>query len=90
VAAGALTIADLRNGDAVACTLAGGSVPSLSVHRQFDSATMARLDALIDDIFERLSDDRLNELPNCIWALMVYADQLSRNRTKDTITAVTE
>jgi hypothetical protein len=37
---------------------------------------MARLGDLLDDIL-RLSEDQLKALPDCIWDLMVFANELS-------------
>jgi hypothetical protein len=80
VAAGSLTIADLRNGDVAPCTPptdANSPVP-LQEGQGGDAVMAKRLGDLLDDIFERLSEDQLNALPDCIWDLMIYADDLRR------------
>jgi hypothetical protein len=77
VAAGSLTIADLRNGDVTPCTLPTGTNSPAPLQGQAGDPVMAkRLGDMLDDIL-RLSEDQLNALPRCIWDLMIYANDLS-------------
>lgn len=79
IAAGSLTIEDLKNGDAAACTLhVGGNSASPALGQARDAA-MTRLDALLDAIFDKLPEAELKSLPEVVWALFLYVDSISRS-----------
>jgi hypothetical protein len=78
VATGILTVAEIQNGPAEPCALLSGSNSASPAPGQAKDA-MAPPGALLNDIIERLSEDQLNALPDCIWALMLYADDLRRD-----------
>ena len=76
VATGILTVAEIQDGPAEACALLSGSNSASPAPGQAEDA-MARLGALLDDIFERQSDGQLNALPDCVWELFFFINELT-------------
>jgi hypothetical protein len=76
VAGGFLTIADLRNGHPEAFTLRVDNNTPRPEQGARDAA-IVRLDALLDAIFEKLSDDELNLMPESVWALFIFVNELT-------------
>ena len=75
-ATGILSVAEIQNGPAEACALVSGSNSASPAPGQAEDA-MARLGALLDDIFERQSDGQLNALPDCVWELFFFINELT-------------
>jgi hypothetical protein len=78
VAAGILTVTDIRNGDAAACTLLGAPI---SPPPQLSSPTEARKD--LSDDFGRLLDEMDETLEEPTIPLLIRLGWLARNRQKD-------
>ena len=70
LASGALTIDELRSGDPAACTLPprGNSTATAPDIGDEDDA----LSALLSDILDALSPEKLAELPDPVWALLDF------------------
>ena len=70
VAAGVLTIDDIKNGDPAACTPLPGTISPVTEPEEGD-----KQDALLDHlgaILESLTIDELAELPGTVWALLEF------------------